>query len=162
MCHLPGKSCPRSLLPACSTQLQATERSLASAATVCRVLPRLSAVCFGRRTSWWRAWNSPASCSHLLALPHCLPHPDCLQEMLVATHNMYPCNHPFCGECLAGWLGKGKRECPTCRQAQAAAAAHAGENTVTPCRAAAPGMPACLLAPQPCSQLMMPDPCVAG
>lgn len=38
----------------------------------------------------------------------------------MATHTMYPCSHPFCGECLAGWLGKGKHECPTCRQGPAA------------------------------------------
>ncbi|KAL4438717.1 hypothetical protein ABPG77_006321 [Micractinium sp. CCAP 211/92] len=54
------------------------------------------------------------------------------QEMLVATHNMYPCNHPFCGECLAGWLGKGKRECPTCRVKGTAAPvrAHQMDNIV--------------------------------
>ncbi|KAL4440149.1 hypothetical protein ABPG75_003150 [Micractinium tetrahymenae] len=55
------------------------------------------------------------------------------QEMLVATHNMYPCNHPFCGDCLAGWLGKGKRECPTCRVKGTAAPvrAHQMDNIIS-------------------------------
>ncbi|PSC67603.1 DNA ligase 4 isoform A [Micractinium conductrix] len=38
------------------------------------------------------------------------------QEMLVVAHTMVPCGHPFCGECLAGWLATGKRECPVCKK----------------------------------------------
>lgn len=33
----------------------------------------------------------------------------------MVAHAMVPCGHWFCGECLAGWLGNGRKDCPSCR-----------------------------------------------
>lgn len=43
------------------------------------------------------------------------------QELLVVAHAMVPCGHWFCGECLAGWLGNGRKDCPSCRKKSTAA-----------------------------------------
>jgi len=51
--------------------------------------------------------------------PECEPSTDincCIcYETLVAPHSVPGCGHTFCGACIYSWVGKGRRNCPTCR-----------------------------------------------